>query len=86
MSTPTKVPEPIAHVHSNGDVCLDRKPVADMWPVELITRADAESYASAKVAEAVEQIANKLGELDCAHRCGIGREVAAAIRKEGKSK
>ena len=43
----------------------------------MVPRAVLIEQTAPGEAEAVEQIANKLGELDCAHRCGIGREVAA---------
>ena len=46
-----ELPEAVAHVHSNGEVCMDRR-VEDngVWPVELVTLKQAHDYARAYAA------------------------------------
>lgn len=54
-----KMPEPVGHLHSNGDYCHTRQPASNecWWPVSLFTLDDMEAYAAAKVREALAQAA-----------------------------
>lgn len=42
-----ELPESVAHVHSNGEVCMDRRVESGVWPVELVTLKQAHDYARA---------------------------------------
>lgn len=43
-----KMPEPVAHVHTNGDFCGVRQIVSEVWPVDLVT---ADQLRAAVLAE-----------------------------------
>jgi hypothetical protein len=40
------LPEPVAHVHSNGEFCADRQIQSESWPVDLITVEQAREYGA----------------------------------------
>jgi hypothetical protein len=47
---------------------------------DAFTADQMREYARAAIAADRERIVEKVGGLDCAHVCGIGHEIAAAIR------
>lgn len=55
-----EMPEPIGHVHSNGDFCWDRHPGMGAWPVSLITLDEARAYGLACRAAAMESKADEI--------------------------
>lgn len=39
------------------------------------------AFRAACRAEALEEAAQRVDALDCAHKCGVGKEISAAIRE-----
>jgi hypothetical protein len=40
-----KLPEPVAHVHSNGEFCYDVQVFSELWPVSLYTESQLSAFA-----------------------------------------
>lgn len=94
MTDPTlpAMPEPIGHIHSDGEFCWDRNPPQPVfWPLSLVTLDAARSYAEACVAKERERCARicvaKARELRIEARPSfvVADQIAAAIRKKGKA-
>lgn len=59
MPSELKKPEPVGHLHSNGDYCSERQAMPPEWPAPLYTAAQLEQYAADRVREAEEAIADE---------------------------
>lgn len=52
--------EPVAQLHSNGELCIDRQIVADEWPVYLVTVAQLQAAEQKGRREALLQVIQRL--------------------------
>lgn len=78
------LPEPISHIHSDGDFCWDREPQEKCWPVYLYTSDQLRAYAEAVRADEREQCALICEEEDVASTddpVGVQQCIAASIRR-----
>lgn len=68
MSNP--LPEPVAHVHSDGDFCQDRLYRTEQWPVYFFTADQLRAHAAAEVSAARDcrTCANLTSVKTCRHR------------------
>mgnify|MGYP006951085075 CR=1 FL=1 len=89
------MPEPAAHIHSDGDFCWERKPAVVWWPENLFTAnqvrqamLDATERAAKKCDEFSDHYTIQAREGDQSgasdHRAWAAADCAAAIRGGGQ--
>ena len=86
------MPEPVAHIHSDGDFCWDRKPDVAWWPESLFTAdqvREAMQAATERAAKLCDEIKDACDRVDeggdlVMTSTAIGAEACAkAIRGAG---
>ena len=87
------MPEPVAHIHSDGDFCWDRKPDAVWWPESLYTADQVREAMQAATERAAKLAATLAYDAAIKYADGyvvdfedIGDAIRAASMHEGGGK